>query len=87
MEEEDREFTDKELAKASTYPLGASLRAKLNRNEFGEFIIKQPNGMYKAQHTIGISLDEYALKVSSKYRHANPVKHSTGTSPVNLRNN
>lgn len=80
MEEEGREFTDRELAKASTYPLGASLRAKLNRNEFGEFILKQANGLYKAQHTLGISLNEYALKVSSKYRHAHPVSHSTGTS-------
>ncbi|MGS0527317.1 hypothetical protein ACU8V7_21260 [Zobellia nedashkovskayae] len=41
MEKEDIEFTDLELANASTYPLGASLRAKLSRNEFGEFIVKK----------------------------------------------
>ncbi len=81
MEKEDKEFSDLQLSKASTYPLGASLRAKLSRNEFGEFVVKQSNGLYKAQHTSGISSDEYALKVSSKYRHANPVKHSTGASP------
>ena len=84
MEKEDKEFTDVQLSKASTYPLGASLRAKLSRNEFGEFILKQPNGLFKAQHTIGLSLKEYALKVSSKYRHANPVKHSTASSSTKL---
>lgn len=84
MEKEDKEFSDIELAEASTYPLGASLRAKLSRNEFGEFIVKQPNGLFKAQHTIGINSDEYALKVSSKYRHANPVKHTTSNVPSKL---
>ncbi len=81
MEKEDKEFSDIQLSQASTYPLGASLRAKLSRNEFGEFIIKQPNGLYKAQYTIGLSAEEYGLKTSSKYRHANPVKHSTSSSP------
>ncbi|MFV1450563.1 DUF3644 domain-containing protein [Maribacter sp. HS] len=84
MEKEGKEFSDIQLAKASTYPLGASLKAKLSRNEFGEFIIKQPNGLFKSQNTIGISLDEYVLKVSSKYRHANPVKHSTSSSSFKL---
>lgn len=84
MEREEKEFSDILLAKASTYPLGASLRAKLSRNEFGEFIIKQPNGLFKAQHTLGLNLNEYALKVSSKYRHANPVKHSTSNSSLKL---
>ncbi len=84
MEKEGKEFSDIQLAKASTYPLGASLRAKLSRNEFGEFIVKQPNGLFKSQHTIGLNLDEYALKVSSKYRHANPVKHSTSSSSLKL---
>ena len=84
MEKEDKEFTDVQLSTASTYPLGASLRAKLSRNEFGEFIVKQSNGLFKARHTTGISLDEYALKVSSKYRHANPVKHSTSKSSSKL---
>ncbi|WP_339841264.1 DUF3644 domain-containing protein [uncultured Maribacter sp.] len=83
-EREEKEFSDFQLAKASTYPLGASLRAKLSRNEFGEFIIKQPNGLFKAQHTLGLNLNEYALKVSSKYRHANPVKHSTSNSSLKL---
>lgn len=80
MEGEGKEFSDFQLAEASTYPLRASLRAKLSRNEFGEFVLKQANGLFKAQNTIGLSLKEYALKVSSKYRHANPVKHSTSNS-------
>jgi hypothetical protein len=84
MEREDKEFSDFQLAQASTYPLGASLRAKLSRNEFGDFIIKQPNGFFKAQHTLSLNLQEYALKVSSKYRHANPVKHSTSKSSLKV---
>jgi hypothetical protein len=82
MEAEDKAFSDVKLAEASTYPLEASLKAKLARNEFGEFIVKQPNGLYKAQRTIGLSVEDYAVRVSSKYRHANPVSHSTGTSSL-----
>ncbi|MGS0527316.1 DUF3644 domain-containing protein [Zobellia nedashkovskayae] len=35
---------------------------------------------------MGISINDYALRVSSKYRHANPVKHSTANSTLKLSN-
>lgn len=86
MEKENKNFSAEQLSEASTYPLQASLYAKLSRNEFGKFIIKTKGGLYKAQNTIGISEDDYALKVSSKYRHANPVKYSTSNVSENFSN-
>lgn len=83
MEAAEKVFTATQLSEASTYPLGRSLSAKLNRNEFGEFIIRIGKDKFKAQHTLGLNSDQYALMVSSRYRHEHPVKHST--SSIELR--
>ncbi|WP_396634908.1 DUF3644 domain-containing protein [Maribacter sp. R86514] len=73
-------FTAKELAEASTYDLKASLKAKLSRSEFGEFIVKLKEGSYKAQNTSGITVEDYAYRTSSNYRILNPTKNLTSTS-------
>lgn len=81
MEAEERQFSSEELSKASSYPLKESLKAKLSRNEFGQFIEKTGFNLYKAQNTIGINADEYSEKTSSRYRHAYPTKISSSNSP------
>ncbi|MFB6305689.1 MAG: hypothetical protein ABEH43_01630 [Flavobacteriales bacterium] len=68
-EKENKSFTDKELSEASTYPLNKSLKAKLSRKEFGEFIEKVGGRRYKAKNTLKITVEEYAKRVSSKYRY------------------
>lgn len=76
-EKEDSYFSAEELSIASTYPLKESLKAKLSRSEFGEFIIMIGKNTYKAQNTIGINPEEYAYKTSSNYRNLNPTKAIT----------
>ena len=61
-------FTAEEFSRASGYPLGPSLRAKLSREEFGEFVVEQEDGSFYAQNTIGLTVHEYARRVSSQYR-------------------
>jgi len=73
-EKEGSSFSAEELSEASTYPLRESLKAKLSRSEFGEFILKIGSNEYKAQNTIGISPEDYAFKTSSNYRNLNPTK-------------
>lgn len=63
-------FTAEEFAEASGYPLGPSLRAKLNRREFGEFLTDLGGGNYSVRGTLGMEPKEYAWRVSSAYRRA-----------------
>ena len=77
MEKNNQSFTELQFAKASTYSLSSSLKPKLSRNEFGEFVVREKDGKLKAQNTIGATIEDYVLRTSSKYRHKNPVVHST----------
>jgi len=62
-------FTVEEFSRASMYGIeNASLPAKLNRGEFGDFLVKQPDGKYKAHGTAGLSPEDYARRVSTKNR-------------------
>ena len=81
-EAEGKPFTAEEFAEGSGYPLGPSLRAKLSRGEFGEFLWDMGGGVYMAQNTIGITPKEYARRVSSSYRlsHGTGTAHATSTS-------
>ncbi|MBL7954897.1 MAG: DUF3644 domain-containing protein [Flavobacteriales bacterium] len=67
-EREGQPFSAEEFAEASGYPLGPSLRAKLNRQEFGEFLTDLGDGTYSVLGTLGMAPKEYAWKVSSEYR-------------------
>lgn len=67
-EREGQPFSAEEFAEASGYPLGPSLRAKLNRQEFGEFLTDLGDGTYSILGTLGMEPKEYAWKVSSEYR-------------------
>lgn len=75
-------FTAEEFAEGSGYPLGPSLRAKLSRGEFGEFLWDMGGGVYMAQNTSGLTPKEYARRVSSSYRlsHANGAEQSRSDS-------
>ncbi|MFD0795869.1 DUF3644 domain-containing protein [Maribacter chungangensis] len=75
----NKTFTAEELSEASTYPLKASLLAKLSRNEFGDFIVRVKDNTYKAQHTLPLKPNEYANMTSSRFRHEHPSSHSTNT--------
>lgn len=78
-EAKDETFTAEELSNSSTYPLKESLLAKLSRNEFGEFIVRIKDNLFRAQHTLGINANQYAYMTSSRYRHKNPSSHSTSS--------
>ncbi|MGV9012965.1 MAG: DUF3644 domain-containing protein [Flavobacteriales bacterium] len=65
----NRAFMVEEFSLASGYGIeNASLPAKLNRGEFGDFIVRQADGWYKAHGTIGLSEQDYARRVSTKNR-------------------
>jgi len=69
QETQSRAFTVEEFSEASMYGIeNASLPAKLNRGEFGDFILKQSDGKYKAHGTKGLSDQDYARRVSTKNR-------------------
>lgn len=69
QESQNRPFTIQEFSLASGYGIeNASLPAKLNRGEFGDFIIRQTEGWFKAHGTIGLSPQDYARRVSTKNR-------------------
>lgn len=69
QEAKDAAFTVEEFSKASMYGIeNASLTAKLNRSEFGDFLVKQPDGKYKAHGSAGLSPEDYARRVSTKNR-------------------
>lgn len=65
----NRAFTVEEFSLASGYGIeNASLTAKLNRGEFGDFIIRQADGWFKAYGTTGLTAQDYARRVSTKNR-------------------
>lgn len=73
-------FSAEEFAEASGYPLGPSLRVKLNRKEFGEFLEDLGGGQYSVLGTLELTPKEYAWRVSTTYRrtHASSVEgHAT----------
>lgn len=67
-EEAGEAFSADELSRASGYPLQGSLMAKISREEFGEFLVEQGDGLYRAQGTVGLTVQQFAHRTSSHYR-------------------
>lgn len=83
LQKKEREaipFTLEELSEASTYPLRESVLAKISRSEWDPFIVKI-DGQYFAQGTLGIGVDEFAIRTSSRFRNSSPISNEINTMP------
>ncbi|MFH6602276.1 DUF3644 domain-containing protein [Maribacter algicola] len=67
-EKKQKSFTLEELSKATGYPLKASVKAKMSRNEWSEFIAKDNNDSYFSEGVLQIELNEFLRRISTKNR-------------------
>lgn len=62
-------FTLEELSEASGYPLQASVKAKMSRGEWDPFIVQtMDSDRFMASGTLGLSIVDFAVRTSSKWR-------------------
>jgi hypothetical protein len=59
-------FTLAQLADATDYPMKATVKAKMSRNEWDAVLMKGPNGKYRAKDVQGLTLDQFAQRLSTK---------------------
>lgn len=66
MDSKGVDFTLEQLVDATGYPLKATVKAKMSRNEWGAVLMKRVNGKYRAKDVRGLSLEQFAQRLSTK---------------------
>ncbi len=67
-EKENKHFTLEELSIFTNYPLIGTVKAKMSRNEWSPFIQKDEDNRYYSKGVLNLSLNEFAIKISTKKR-------------------
>ena len=66
MNSKAADFTLEQLADATGYPLKATVKAKMSRNEWDAVLMKGEKGKYRAKDLQGLSLEQFAQRLSTK---------------------
>lgn len=66
MDAKGLDFSLQQLADATGYPLKATVKAKMSRNEWDAVLMKGANGKYRTKDVQGLTLDQFAQRLSTK---------------------
>lgn len=66
MDSKGLEFTLQQLVDATGYPMKGTVKAKMSRNEWDAVLVKGANGKYRAKDVQGLTLDQFAQRLSTK---------------------
>ncbi|MCW5898950.1 MAG: DUF3644 domain-containing protein [Flavobacteriales bacterium] len=66
MEQTGAEFSMEDIAANTGYPLKGTVKAKMSRNEWDAVLERRTNGKFKAKGVKGLSLEQFAQRLSTK---------------------
>lgn len=68
QEKLQKDFTLEDISVATGYPLKASVKAKMSRNEWSDFIKPSKGGKYYSEGVSNIELNKFLARISTKHR-------------------